>query len=64
MRHMRCFVVKLDHRIIARNNHEQKNGITIAVFIFSILSNKVTNGIKEVPMKNWHHSQARKSVNR
>ena len=53
MRQMRCFVVKLDHRNFAINNHEQKNGITIAVSIFSVLSNKETNGIKGVPMENW-----------
>ena len=50
MRQMRCFVVKLDHRNFAINNHEQTNGITIAV---SVLSNKETNGIKGVPMENW-----------
>ena len=56
MRHMRCFVVKLDHRNFAINNHEQTNGITIAVSIFSILSNKDTNGIKGVPISHWHPS--------
>lgn len=57
MRQMRCFVVKLDDRNFAINNHEQKNGITIAV---SVLSNKETNGIKGVPMENWHPSPLRR----
>lgn len=56
MRHIRCFVVKLDHRNFAINYHEQKNGITIAVSIFSVPSNKDKNGIKGVPMENWHPS--------
>ena len=59
MRQMRCFVVKLDDRNFAINNHEQKNGITIAVSIFSVLCNKDANGIKGVPMENWHPSPLR-----